>query len=645
MEGFNMPSQIKVQRATRSRSTVRQLALIVIALVLPTLAFAQTTSFTYQGRFTDSGTAANGVYDMQFKLFDSASVGAGNQVGSTITNGAVAVINGVFTVQLNFGGAAFSGADRFLDLGVRPAGTSDPYTIMSPRQQLTSAAYAIRAGTATTADSATNAANAANATNAVNSSQLGGVAASQYVLTSDPRLLTSGNFIQNTTTQQAASNFNISGDGTVGGTLTGNTINSATHYDIAGNRVFAISGAGSNNNSNTVAGVGAGTLITPDSASGAGNLNTFFGWMAGNANTNGDTNTFFGAKAGSLTVGGYSNSFFGVSAGGSNTGGRQNTFFGVESGFSNKTGTANTFIGPFAGHSNTTGDYNVFIGDAAGAGVFTGGNNTIIGAHANVVFGADFTNATAIGANALVSQSNSLVLGSNANVGIGTTAPAAKLHISDQGVVRARINSNVNAGLGLALAEQSKWSLAATGVGDFQIYNDVLNQNAIFINTVNNNIGIGTTVPNDKLEINGLMRVDVLGSAGSTQLCRNSNDQIATCSSSLRYKKDLQPFTRGLALLNQLKPITFKWKSDNTSDLGFGAEDVAKVEPLLVTRNDQGEVEGVKYDRLSAVLVNAVKEQQQQIAQQQEQIQRQQREIESLRQIVCRRNPRAVICR
>jgi len=640
-----MSPTTKIQRATRPPSDLLRLALIAIVLASPALAFTQTTSFTYQGRFTDSGTAANGVYDMQFKLFDAASVGTGNQLGSTITNGAVAVINGVFTVQLNFGGAAFSGADRFLELSVRPAGTSDPYTVMSPRQQLTSAVYAIRAGTATTADSATNATNAANATNATNSSQLGGVAASQYVLTTDPRLQTSGNFIQNTTTQQAASNFNISGDGIAGGTLTGNTINSTSHYDIAGNRVFAIGGAGPNTNSNTVAGVGAGPSITPDSASGAGNLNTFFGWMAGNANTNGDTNTFFGAKAGLLTAGGYSNSFFGFSAGGSNTGGRQNNFFGIEAGFSNTTGTSNTFIGPFAGHGNTTGDDNVFIGDGAGNGVSTGGNNTIIGAHANVVFGADFTNATAIGANALVSQSNSLVLGDSANVGIGVTAPAAKLHISDQGVVRARINSNTNAGVGLALAEQSKWSLAATGVGDFQIYNDALNQNAIFINTINNNIGIGTTTPNDRLELNGLVRLDVLGAAGSTQLCRNASDQIATCSSSLRYKKELQPFTRGLALLNQLQPITFKWKADNTPDVGFGAEDVAKVEPLLVTRNGQGEVEGVKYDRLSAVLVNAVKEQQQQIAQQQEQIIRQQTEIESLKRVVCRRSRQAAICR
>jgi len=640
-----MPAKPRIQHHPKSRTTLGRLALITMFLWSPILLSAQTTSFTYQGRFTDGGTTANGVYDMQFRLFDSGSVGTGNQLGSTVTNGAVAVINGVFTVQLNFGSAAFSGADRFLELGVRPAGTGDPYTIMSPRQQLTSAVYAIRAGTATNADSATNATNANTAANATNAAQLGGVVASQYVLTNDPRLTISGNFIQNSTSQQVASNFNISGDGIAAGTLTGNAINSATHYDIAGNRVFAISGAGSNNNSNTVAGVGSGTQITPDPASGSGNNNSFFGWTAGNANTTGDTNSFFGSKAGLANIGGYSNSFFGFSAGIANKTGRQNSFFGIESGFSSTTGTANTFIGPFTGHSNTTGDDNVFVGDSAGTGVFTGSNNTMIGSHANVIFGPDLTNATAIGAEALVSQSNSLVLGSNANVGIGTTAPQAKLHISDAGVVRARINSNSNAGLGLAIAEQSKWSLAATGPGDFQLYNEALSQNAIFVNTTSNNIGIGTTTPGDKLEINGLVRIDTLGSAGSVQLCRNANDQIATCSSSLRYKKDLRPFTRGLALLNQLKPITFKWKSDNSADVGFGAEDVAQVEPLLVTRNDKGEVEGVKYDRLSAVLVNAVKEQQQQIAQQQEEIKRQQDQIESLQRIVCRRTRSARICR
>jgi len=122
------------------------IAAVLFVLISAAAVVAQTTTFTYQGRFTDSGSAANGTYDMQFKLFDSASVGSGTQIGATITNAVVTVSSGVFTVQLDYGAAAFPGADRFLETGVRPAGSSSPYTILSPRQQLTSAVYAIRAG-------------------------------------------------------------------------------------------------------------------------------------------------------------------------------------------------------------------------------------------------------------------------------------------------------------------------------------------------------------------------------------------------------------------------------------------------------------------------------------------------------------------
>jgi hypothetical protein len=48
-------------------------------------------------------------------------------------------------------------------------------------------------------------------------------------------------------------------------------------------------------------------------------------------------------------------------------------------------------------------------------------------------------------------------------------------------------------------------------------------------------------------------------------------------------------------------------------DLGFVAEEVDQVTPLLTTRNADGQIEGVKYDRISAVLVNAINEQQDQI--------------------------------
>ena len=75
-----------------------------------------------------------------------------------------------------------------------------------------------------------------------------------------------------------------------------------------------------------------------------------------------------------------------------------------------------------------------------------------------------------------------------------------------------------------------------------------------------------------------------------------------------------------MEILNRLRPISFTWKANGSRDFGLGAEGVAKVEPLLVTHNDKGEIEGVKYDRLNVVLINAVKEQQQRIERQQKQI-------------------------
>jgi flagellar biosynthesis chaperone FliJ len=101
-------------------------------------------------------------------------------------------------------------------------------------------------------------------------------------------------------------------------------------------------------------------------------------------------------------------------------------------------------------------------------------------------------------------------------------------------------------------------------------------------------------------------------------------------------------------------------------DVGFGAEEVEKVEPLLTTRNDKGEIEGVKYGQVTTVLVNAVKEQQQQIGQQQRAIEQQQQRLnhqqtqirqqqtslkqqqvqfESLKKLVCRNHSRAAVCK
>jgi hypothetical protein len=96
--------------------------------------FAQSSSFTYQGRLQEGGTSANGSYDFQFALWDSANAGTGTQIGTTQTVSNVAVSSGVFTVQLDFGATAFSGANRFLEIAVRIAG-SGAFVTLAPRHR------------------------------------------------------------------------------------------------------------------------------------------------------------------------------------------------------------------------------------------------------------------------------------------------------------------------------------------------------------------------------------------------------------------------------------------------------------------------------------------------------------------------------
>jgi hypothetical protein len=104
------------------------------------------------------------------------------------------------------------------------------------------------------------------------------------------------------------------------------------------------------------------------------------------------------------------------------------------------------------------------------------------------------------------------------DVGIGTTAPAAKLHISGSGSIRARINADTNAGLALTLNNQPKWSVATVGTGQFQIFNDAIGQNAVWIDPTSNNVGIGTTNPAAKLHVAGVASVGVLQITGGSDL-------------------------------------------------------------------------------------------------------------------------------
>lgn len=145
--------------------------LILLAASSGSGAFAQGTAFTYQGRLQDGASAANGSYELRSTLHNTSS--GGGTVAGPITNKPVLVSNGLFAVTLDFGGAAFDGNPRWLEIGVRTNGGMS-FEPLIPRQPVTSAPYAIRAADAGTAASVSAGAIGASAlqTGAVDSAKI-----------------------------------------------------------------------------------------------------------------------------------------------------------------------------------------------------------------------------------------------------------------------------------------------------------------------------------------------------------------------------------------------------------------------------------------------------------------------------------------
>ena len=332
--------------------------LLLLLLAGPT--FAQTTAFNYQGRLTDAGLPAHANYDFQFTIFDAAN--GGNSIGS-LQRLNVAVVNGAFSVNLDFGVGAFPGPDRFMEIAVRKIGGA--FTTLLPRQQILSTPYSIKS------------------LSADNSTNLGGVSSSLYVQ------------------KDAAGNISEAG------TLSMSTLNATTQFNLGGQRI--LSNPGTNN---LFAGVGAGTVNTSgfDNAffgQGAGQVNTtgfensFFGKSSGLRNTTGNDNSFFGINAGINNLTGSGNTFAGAAAGTSSQIGdnnsffgrfsglkntvSNNSFFGAFSGQENTTGTGNSFFGSGSGFSNTTGPENSFFGLSAGSNNTTGGSNSFFGFNAGLL--------------------------------------------------------------------------------------------------------------------------------------------------------------------------------------------------------------------------------------------------------------------
>lgn len=103
-----------------------------LACLLATAASAQTTAFSYQGRLTEGGALANGLYDFRLSAYDATAVG--NQVGTTLPFDDVLVTNGLFVLYPDFGGGVLNGQPRWIEVNVRPGASTGAYTTLTPRQ-------------------------------------------------------------------------------------------------------------------------------------------------------------------------------------------------------------------------------------------------------------------------------------------------------------------------------------------------------------------------------------------------------------------------------------------------------------------------------------------------------------------------------
>ncbi len=300
--------------------------------------------------------------------------------------------------------------------------------------------------------------------------------------------------------------------------------------------------------------------------------------------------------------------------------GNRNTALGEFSLASNTTGSDNTSVGAFACNANTNGDSNTAVGSFALVSNTTGDVNTAIGSGTMPSNTSGNAN-TAVGVNVLNSNTTG-----GSNTGLGFQALFANV---------AGINNTAVGAGALALGGGS--GNIALG---FQAGRNVTNgSNNIHIGHIapgneSNTIRIGTTQTATFLAgVNGTTI------PSGTQVFIDSNGQLGTITSSLRFKEDVTDMGNTSHDLMKLRPVTFHYKTDGSHLLQYGliAEEVAKVYPDLVQYDDQGKPFTVRYHLINVMLLNELQKEhgrtqelQDQVAEQKAQLEQQEARLRRL---------------
>ncbi|PYL76819.1 MAG: hypothetical protein DMF26_05555 [Verrucomicrobia bacterium] len=254
--------------------------------------------------------------------------------------------------------------------------------------------------------------------------------------------------------------------------------------------------------------------------------------------------------------------------------GSYNTAFGSHALFTNTTGSNNTGTGVGALYGNTTGTSNTATGSASLNFNTTGNNNTATGVSA-LQLNSTGNNNTATGVDALVSNTT------------GRTNTAA-----GQNALGHNTSGNSNIALG-----NNAGAKLTTGDENIEIGNRG-------VAGEHETIRIGEQGTQDATFIAGISGATVTGTA----VVVNSSGQLGVAPSSRRFKQNIQTMGDASDILLALRPVTFEYKPDvdpkGVSQFGLMAEEVEKVNPDLVARDDEGKPYTVRYDAVNAMLLN-----------------------------------------
>jgi len=405
-----------------------------------------------------------------------------------------------------------------------------------------------------------------------------------------------------------------------------------------------------------------GTFASALNAS--GNKNSIFGHGAGIYLEAGDENTLIGNDAGRGAGAGGSDSYYNCLIGsesGRDATGNSNVMVGRQAGLSNTTGSGNVFLGNQAGYSET-GSNKLYIdnsttaspliyGDFSANSVKVNGSLAVSTGAAVNEFSIDGTMASNSDAalpteKAVRTYVSSYVSANGDNLGSHIATQNIRLsgyYLSndggnegvfvdtggDVGIGTGSPGNNrlkvtgINSGITGAAGYFSNTNTAGIGLSAFATTTDVVlyaeNQNTS--STTANIAKFASTYGgwSEKFTFRstGRLYAPYLASGTGTAAYITSSGELVKYSSSKKYKKDIEDLKIDSDKLMRLRPVSFKWNeksaSEHKPDYGLIAEDVEKIDPELAVYNDDGNVEGVNYQKINIMLLKVVQDQQKKI--------------------------------